>query len=190
MLKIPCPHCKMLSPVNIPPDAPTAAQVEFICRSCGQSFLYTIGRGIPLFLARVRLWVEDLPELATLILFAGFAWAGYRVYLAGGYPAVLTCLGVMVFFAAFRARQAMKDVNYLLYLVVGTAMATALGAQYLGHVHAFDDVSKLAGLAVLLVLVLAWFGAPAAQWVPPAPSNIQHGGQDKATDQDIDDADL
>jgi hypothetical protein len=99
-------------------------------------------------------------------------------------------MGVMVFFASFRARQAMQDMNYLLYLITGTAVATVMAAQYLWQMHAVDNLAKLAAFAVLLVFNLAWFGAPAAQWVPPTHSNAQKGGQRGATDEDIEEADL
>jgi hypothetical protein len=183
--KVTCPyrHCRTVLRVNLPPDAPTAAQVPLLCAGCEQSFLCTVGTGLPLFLARVRLWVLGLPDLLVTVLFFACLYAGWRLWLIGGYPAVLVAVGIMVGFGVFH-QDAISDVNFLIGLVIGTATITRLGADYLGHRHALGDVLPMMGMAVLLVLVLAWFGAPPAEWSPPLLPNTQYGNTEILTTED------
>lgn len=173
MKNIACPYCRESLLVNIPPDAPTAAEVPLLCASCQQSFLYTVGRGVPLFLAKVRLWLPT-SGLVSLALFIGCIYAAVLLYRAAGASPLLAALGLVVALGLCR-RDALADVNALLMVVVGTATLTALAAGYFWHVHALRDQLPMMAVAVLAVLAVAYFGAPAAEWTPPLPPNTQHG---------------
>lgn len=182
-----CPYreCKAVLLLNVPPDAPANAQVPYLCAHCGQAFRAVVGQGLPLFLARVRLWVLALDDMVNLLLCAAFLYAGYRLWLAGGSLAVLAAFLVLVAIAHFD-QAGISDLFFLIVLITGTVTLTGLGAYYLGHVQDVYTMLPMMGLAVLVVLALAWFGAPAAAWSPPLLPNTQYGATEILTaEQDI-----
>jgi len=174
-MDVTCPQCRAVFALHLPVDVPTNAHVPVLCPAGGHVFQHVVGRGLPLVLARVRLWILALPSWLLFGLVGGFLYAGWLLYRHAGIPGVSVALGVFVALAGCRRYRAVVDVTYGLFLTIGTATATVVVASFLGMRP--ESLAPLAGFLVALTLILTWFGAPAAEWTPlPHLMNTQYGG--------------
>src|SRR5262245_40960045 len=116
MRKVNCPLCRAPLSLPIPHTAPTAAVVSCSCAACEDGFDYTIGSGLPLILARFRLALLGMPDLAAAILMLAALYGQFRLLKVFGYAPVLAIVGGLTFLYCLRWR-ACKDVVHTFVIV-------------------------------------------------------------------------
>lgn len=160
-----CPHCRWENwlPVHPDPIAPVSACILFNCEKCGKTFKHVVGSGLTLFLVRCACSLAALPPLLAVLWFVAALYCLYLVAHLFGFVALALLLLACGACLSLR-HEGLKEIPAALWLFAGAVAQARFVIIYL--LHQPENAAAVSGLALLVVSLAAWFGAPPAPYEP------------------------